>query len=157
MEVNLNLDPNLFYSFLYGWDLELIQYAETESGEPKEMSKCAKQKLRNPSKFSVGSCRIPFSEPFWVVEYMEGEQGFAIISGGQPNIKTYDDVCKVADGQGLWILTRERNPSEELLDQVLGIAEDRGLDTNLADFHAVNQTSCKRDLSAYKFIKHPDS
>lgn len=146
VEANYNFEPNRWYSFLYGWELQARNYGETEDGETREATLCVKQQDENPSKLWVAPCWLPFSGPFWVVEYVEGEQGYAVISGGQPNVPT-ENGCKVEDGNGLWIFTRERNPSDILVEEVLNITSAKGFDVELEDFLTVNQTDCKRDLN----------
>jgi len=145
VEASYNLHPNWFYSFFNGWELEANNYGETENGEPRKATLCAKQQDENSSKLWVAPCWLPFSGPFWVVEYVEGDQGYAIISGGQPTINT-GNGCKVPDGNGLWIFTRERNPSNDLIAEVLDIAKAKGFDVDLDDFLPVDHSNCIRDM-----------
>merc|ERR1712232_378697 len=144
VEANYNFSPNRFFSFLYGWDLEANNYGENEDGEPQAATLCVKQDCDVLSKLSVAPCWLPVAGPFWVVEYVEGNQGYAVISGGQPTVPS-ENGCKVEDGNGLWIFTRERNPSDDLVENVLNITKGKGFDVDLDDFLPVNQTNCQRD------------
>ena len=144
VEANYNSNPSAWFSFWYGWDIEAQNYGENVDGTPQEATLCVKQQDEGSAKLCVAPCWLPFAGPFWIVLYEEGEQGYAVISGGQPTIST-GNGCKVPDGNGLWIFTRERNPSSDLVEQVLNMTQAKGLDVDLNDFFPVNQTSCQRD------------
>merc|ERR1712217_693393 len=67
-----------------------------------------------------------------VLAYNE-EEGYALISGGQPTIKT-DNGCKTGTGinnSGLWIFTREAFPAAGLVEKVRGLAAAQGFDLSV--------------------------
>merc|ERR1711982_298248 len=92
----------------------------------------------------VAPCFLPtiFSGPYWIVAYDESE-GYALVSGGQPNVKGEDGGCSTGTGvnySGLWIFTRSQERDEELVLRVRGIAEEAGFDTSV--LNDVDQTNC---------------
>lgn len=96
-----------------------------------------------PAKIGVAQCFLPLpTDPgYWVVAYNEDE-GYALISGGQPTIET-PNGCRTGSGfskSGLWIFAREVFPPEELVAKVKGIAIEAGYDISV--FLPVNQTGC---------------
>jgi lipocalin len=95
------------------------------------------------AKLEVSLCLLPkFSAgPYWVLAYDEAE-GYALISGGQPDIET-PDGCKSGDGtnnSGLWIFTRSATRDEALVNKVRDLAKGQGFD--LSVLRDVDQTDC---------------
>ena len=91
----------------------------------------------------VSPCFLPsFSAgPYWVLEYDEA-MGYALISGGQPDIDT-GNGCKCGDGvndSGLWIFTRKQERDDDLVDMIRGMAEAQGFDISV--LNKVDQTNC---------------
>lgn len=80
--------------------------------------------------------------PYWVLAYDE-DKGYALITGGQPNIETQNGLCRTGNGynnSGIWIFLRSQERDEDLIQEVRDIALGQGIDVSfLMD---VNQTSC---------------
>jgi len=102
-----------------------------------------------PSKLEVGPCAVPriaglTTGPYWVLRYDE-EQGYAVISGGQPSIPTRQGLCKTGDGvnnSGLWIFTRAQERNERLIRKAERVITENGVD--VAVLNDVDQTNCQR-------------
>lgn len=103
------------------------------------------------AKLQVAPCFLPkapgiTSGPYWILAYNEDE-GFALVSGGQPNIRT-ESGCRtgtdagmgIENGAGLWVFTREQKRDDVLLAKVRAIAEDKGFDTSV--LNNVSQENC---------------
>ena len=95
----------------------------------------------DPSKLAVGPPFLPpaLYGPYWVVatgpiDPDTNEYEWAIITGGPPNRETESGAC-IGSGafqnEGFWLFTREQVASQELIDEMRGVAEDLGLDTSL--------------------------
>jgi len=82
------------------------------NGNEKSVKLCAK--VKGNAKLAVGPCFLPsfFYGPYWVVSFEEGEDGHALVIGGQPNVETKDGLCTsesdTVNGSGLWIFTRKQ-------------------------------------------------
>ena len=85
----------------------------------------------------------------------EGEDGYALVSGGQPRNVVDGEAncgadgtspcCKTGDGinrSGLWILTRQRNPTESLVNEVRDIATQMGFSTSVL-FDVTHDDDCQ--------------
>jgi len=102
----------------------------------------------DPAKLAVAPSFLPkvLSGDYWVLAYNE-EEGYALISGGQPTTPTQGG-CTTGSGTndaGLWIFTRARERNEALVQKVRGIAASQGFD--LGVLNDIDQTSCE-DLLA---------
>jgi len=95
----------------------------------------------DPSKLAVGPPFLPpaLYGPYWVVatgpiDPDTNEYEWAIVTGGPPNRETESGAC-IGSGafqnEGFWLFTREQVASQELIDEMRGVAEDLGLDTSL--------------------------
>jgi len=105
-----------------------------------------------PAKLEVGPWFLPksFYGPYWVVaagaDSSSGsgnEYDWALISGGQPTIKS-GDGCKTGSGvnnAGLWIFTRAKERDNATVAAVRKIAAAKGFD--LSVLHPVTQTGCE--------------
>merc|ERR1712079_208130 len=99
-----------------GWTVDVGNNAVNDDGTTREGNLCAYNPDESePAKLAVAPCFLPtfLSGPYWVLAHNE-EEGYALISGGQPTIKT-DIGCKTGDGvngSGLWIFTRAALPAE---------------------------------------------
>jgi len=110
----------------------------------------------NPSKLAVAPCFFPpkwLAGPYWIVAYDEAE-GYALISGGQPDKPTQNGLCTTGRGfnnSGLWIFSRSQERDEQLINKVRTIAEDAGIDTSV--LNDVDQSDCdeseRNDVSLY--------
>lgn len=111
---------------------------------------CAYQDEDTLSKLAVAPCFLPkfFAGPYWVVAYDENE-GYALISGGQPKIAGDNGGCKTGTGinnAGLWIFSRSQDRDDELIAKVRSIAADAGFD--LSVLNDVVQDDCKYKMCA---------
>jgi len=120
----------------FGYTINVFNQATDSEGNGNgESPLCAVQTDSNdPAKLGVAPCFIPqsFVGPYWIVAYNE-EEGYALISGGQPTIET-ENGCKTGRlgrrsyNGGLWIFTRQSERDEALVQKVRGIAEAKGFD-----------------------------
>eukprot|EP00971_Amphidinium_carterae_P045053 886251-Amphidinium_carterae.1 len=139
---------------LLGYDLDVHNHAEDVKTEPGSTTKahdatlCAKIVDAKTGKLEVAPCFLPsmLAGPYWVVDYSEAE-GYTIISGGAPTIKT-DSGCRTGSGvnnAGLWIFTRKQERDESLVQKARAVAEGKGFD--LSVLNDVDQTSCEGALA----------
>jgi len=130
----------------WGYTVDVFNYAEDGSGSSSGGKLCADYDRSTPSKLKVAPCFLPkfFAGPYWIVAHREGDDGYALVSGGQPEEVVEDEsdcgpegaeaCCKTGDGinnSGLWILTRQASPSDALVDEVRGIAKEKGFATSV--------------------------
>lgn len=106
-----------------------------------------------PAKLNVAPGFLPkwFAGPYWILDYQEtqnGQEGYALIVGGQPNVRT-ENGCKtnnrwITSSGGLWIFTRSPVRNEELVTMVKNKAQNEfGLDvTILNPVDHTNQQLC---------------
>lgn len=133
--VNAMYTKNSKPTFPWGWTVEVNNYARYDSGEPRPATLCAyNADESDPAKLAVAPCFLPrnLGGPYWVLSYSE-EEGYALISGGQPTIST-PNGCRTGTGtndSGLWIFTRDRFASDELVAKVEQIAKEKGFDTSV--------------------------
>jgi len=97
----------------------------------------------DPAKLGVAPYFVPKSGSgeYWVVAYSE-EEGYAVISGGQPTHKT-EGGCTTGDGindSGFWLFTRQRQRDDALVEKMRSIAKDKGFDVGV--LKDVDQTDC---------------
>jgi hypothetical protein len=141
----------------------VYNYAEDKDGNSSGGSLCAS--VDNPdiaSQLAVAPCFLPKSldGPYWVVAYNE-QEGFALISGGQPKEVVSNEVgcggsstgvcCKTGDGtngSGLWIFTRSPTRNATLINKVRRIAKRAGFATSV--LFNVDHTECPnvKDMGA---------
>ena len=141
----------------WGYTVDVFNYAETADGRSIGGSICADFDDETPSQLTVAPCFLPqfFGGPYWVISYREGEDGYALVSGGQPwNVVDGEancgadgtsPCCKTGDGinrSGLWILTRQRNPTESLVNEVRDIATQMGFSTSVL-FDVTHDDDCQ--------------
>jgi len=164
------------------WREHVLNYAETATGTPSGGSLCADYDEEMPSKLRVAPCNLPplFAGPYWVVSYREGiEDGYALVSGGQPHfvvegetncgVDGTEPCCKTGDGinrSGLWILTRQRNPAETLGNEVREIAKQMGFSTSVL-FNVTHDADCQvpgiddnddaEKSNSARFLRHPNN
>lgn len=108
---------------------------------------CAKgTNSSDPARLEVGLCVLPRISGFttgayWVLHYDE-EEGYALVSGGQPTIQAAGG-CRTGsrtNNAGLWILTRKQERDNALVEKVRGLAAAQGFD--LSVLNDVDQSSC---------------
>ena len=102
------------------------------------------------SKLKVGPKFVPrvLYGDYWIVAYEEGESGgWAIISGGQPTIEVSEGLCttesadNIRNQGGLWLFTREKEVSPDLIETMKKKANELGIDTSM--LVTVQQTGCE--------------
>lgn len=143
-------------TFPWGYTVEVTNTAQNEFGaEIGGSGLCAYQtgnSGRGLSKLAVAPCFLPkaFAGPYWVIDYNE-EEGYALISGGQPTIRAdEDDIdagCRLGTGtndSGLWIFSRNQTRDDALVEKVRAIAVDAGFDITV--LNDVDQTDCDGDF-----------
>jgi len=103
----------------------------------------------DPAKLAVAPCWLPkkVSGDYWVIRYNE-EEGYAIISGGQPTIPSGNTgLCKTGTGinqSGLWFFSRSPVRNETLISYLNDIAQnEEGFDTSILS--PVDQAGCVYD------------
>jgi lipocalin len=128
----------------WGYTVQVKNSAQNELGVKYGAELCAYQiEGQDVGKLAVAPCFLPkfASGDYWVIDYNE-DKGYALISGGQPTIKT-ENGCKTGDGtnnSGLWIFTRDQARNEEIVNEVRNIAKDNGFDISV--LNDVDQTVC---------------
>eukprot|EP00416_Gambierdiscus_australes_P033878 CAMPEP_0171098746 /NCGR_PEP_ID=MMETSP0766_2-20121228/49305_1 /TAXON_ID=439317 /ORGANISM="Gambierdiscus australes, Strain CAWD 149" /LENGTH=213 /DNA_ID=CAMNT_0011558175 /DNA_START=46 /DNA_END=687 /DNA_ORIENTATION=+ len=130
------------FKMFIGWDIDVKNKANTTRNDgDTDGYLCAKRVTG--AKLVVAPCwSLPcFGGDYWVVAYDE-MRGYALVAGGQPNKPTSDGKCLYWEDsrRGLWILTREQFPLDDLIKDVKEIAKDRGLDTE--QMLKVEQKNC---------------
>ena len=140
----------------WGYTVDVFNYAEDEGGSSSGGKLCADYDRDTPSMLRVAPCFLPklFAGPYWIVAHQEGENGYALVSGGQPEEVVEGEAdcgperaeacCKTGNGinnSGLWILTRQANPSAALVEQVRGIAKEKGFATSVL-FEVTHDENC---------------
>jgi len=135
----------------WGYSIQVHNYAQEADGTKHDSKKiiCATvdSAYDTDAKLQVGLCALPriksvTTGPYWIVAYDE-EKGYALVSGGQPNIETGDGKCKTGSGvnnSGLWIFTRQQARDDALVNEVRALAESKGFD--LSVLNDVDQTNC---------------
>merc|ERR1711972_86926 len=119
----------------FGWTVDVRNRAVNDDGSTREGDLCAyTPDSSEPAKLAVAPCFLPTfaAGPYWILAYNE-EEGYALVSGGQPTIQT-DSGCQTGTGvnnAGLWVFTREVFPSDDLVAKVRGIAEAQGFDLSV--------------------------
>uniref|UniRef100_A0A7S4NK35 Uncharacterized protein n=1 Tax=Odontella aurita TaxID=265563 RepID=A0A7S4NK35_9STRA len=86
---------------------------------------------------------VLFSGPYWVLAYNE-EKGYALVSGGQPEVRTKNGLCTVGEGvndSGLWIFLRSMERDDALIEEARSIAKKFEIDLSI--LNDVDQTNCK--------------
>jgi len=148
-------------TFPWGYTVDVLNLSKDEDGLDVYSELCAYQTGKSGtdlSKLGVSPCFLPKSlaGPYWVVAYDE-EEGYALVSGGQPYIRADpDDIeagCQTGTGSGnsgLWILTREQTRDDDLVEFVRMIAKDAGFD--LSVLNDVDHTNCDSDDVVDDFV-----
>jgi len=134
----------------WGYTIQVHNYAQEADGTPHDSGDflVAKQTDDNdPAKLGVAPYFLPSlaAGPYWVLEYDEA-LGYALISGGQPDIDT-GNGCKCGDGvndSGLWIFTRSRDRDDGLVQMAREKAKAQGFDVSV--LNTVDQTNCPEDM-----------
>merc|ERR1711998_547295 len=130
----------------WGYTIQVHNHAEEQDGTVHDSGSllCAKQADEaDPAKLEVAPCFLPSfaAGPYWVVAYDE-TQGYALISGGQPTVKS-ERGCRTGSGtndSGLWIFSREQVADPALIQHVREIAQQQGFDVSV--LNTVDQTNC---------------
>jgi len=162
------------HSNFWGYTIDVFNYGvKSDGGQSTGGDLCADYNKDIPSQLKVAPCFLPkiFAGPYWIVAYQEetdNNDGYALVSGGQPRNLVPDEstcgengtaaCCKTGDGvnnSGLWILTRQPTPSNDILQEVRTIAQQKGFSTsvlfdvdhtNCTDIPGINDTTRTRFL-----------
>lgn len=142
-------------SIPWRYTVDVYNKAQDKNGNIQDGNLCAYQTdLDNgqPGKLAVAPCYLPkaFAGPYWVLLYNE-EEGYALISGGQPSIPSYDQDgmflgCRTGRGinnSGLWIFSRSPLRDEDLIASVRAKAVEMGIDVTI--LNDVDQEGCYDD------------
>lgn len=122
---------------LWGYTIQVYNQASDKDGNVMDSGTflCAyAYDEEDPAKLAVAPCFLPkaSSGNYWVVAYDE-EEGYAMVSGGQPFLET-PLGCRLGSGTndaGLWIFSRDPNPPEGLVQKVRDIASSKGFDVSV--------------------------
>uniref|UniRef100_A0A7S3Z387 Lipocalin/cytosolic fatty-acid binding domain-containing protein n=1 Tax=Lotharella globosa TaxID=91324 RepID=A0A7S3Z387_9EUKA len=130
---------------IFGYTISVNNKAfEQDKSTKHEASICAAVADKNdPAKLEVAPCFLPkfAAGPYWVVAFND-EEGWALISGGQPTIQGTNG-CKNGsgvNGSGLWIFTRQQARDDAIVQKVRNLAVDKGFDITV--LNDVDQTNC---------------
>mmetsp|Transcript_38134 Transcript_38134/g.99830 ORF Transcript_38134/g.99830 Transcript_38134/m.99830 type:complete len:206 (-) Transcript_38134:203-820(-) len=128
---------------LWGYDVSVHNHAEEKDGKVHDGSICARIVDESKGKLEVAPCFLPalFAGPYWVIKF-DQEVGYALVSGGPP---THEGTggCRTGTGvnnAGLWILTRQREASEDVIAKARAYAVKKGFDVGV--LNRVDQTNC---------------
>jgi len=119
----------------HGYTIKVMNYAQNENSTARGGELCAYEADSSDlAKLAVAPCFLPkfAAGPYWILAYNE-EEGYALVSGGQPTIPTADG-CQTGMGvnnAGLWIFAREPTPPQALVMKVRGIAKMKGFDLSV--------------------------
>jgi len=156
--VNKNYCINALYEKLpkpsiWGYTIQVRNKASGKDGSVADSGGflCAyAASSEDPAKLAVSPCFLPkaVAGPYWVLAYNE-QEGYALISGGQPTIST-PLGCRTTTGvnnAGLWIFTRKAKPSDGLVEKVRSIAQDKGFD--LSVLNVIDHSNCTAAQGPY--------
>ena len=100
-----------------------------------------------PSKLLVAPCFLPnlFAGEYWVIVAGPSSDNYqyAVVSGGQPRVQYHDGCTTRNDSMnnaGLWLFTREQNPSKNLVEFLMNKTKDKGYTLSL--LNDVQQNGC---------------
>jgi lipocalin len=126
------------------YTVQVKNSAQNKLGVKYKAELCAYQtEGEDIGKLAVAPCFLPkfASGDYWIIAYNE-DDGYALISGGQPTIQT-PNGCKTGTGtnnSGLWIFTRDQVRNDTLVNGVRNIAQEKGFDISV--LNDVDQTIC---------------
>mmetsp|Transcript_500 Transcript_500/g.557 ORF Transcript_500/g.557 Transcript_500/m.557 type:complete len:252 (-) Transcript_500:278-1033(-) len=134
----------------WGYEIQVHNIAQEANGKVHDSGStlCAAEDTSpDPAKLEVAPCFLPkaVAGPYWVIAY-DSTKGYALISGGQPTIKTAHG-CKSGSGvndSGLWIFTTAQERDEAVVQEVKSLAAAQGFDVTI--LNDVDQTKCKSSL-----------
>jgi lipocalin len=158
-----DVDKSRTVPFFSGTVVSVFNYAQTPDGKPmgsyvdasgkrKGTTLCAREPdAKSPAKLEVAPCFLPnfLAGDYWVVAaggLDAGQYDWAVVSAGQPTVQ-YPDGCTTKEtginGSGLWLFTREKDATDEMLGAARQAAADLGF--TLSRLHRVKQgdAACK--------------
>jgi len=137
-------DPDSFFAKIWGWDIQVENFSQREDGTEVNSGDtlCADQV--DGAKLRVAPCFLPkwSAGPYWVLEFNDDE-GWALISGGAPEVEGANEQCKTGTGtndSGLWIFTRAQQRDDALVDRLIQKLDDMRFDTTV--LNPVDNTKC---------------
>ena len=130
--------------FFNGEVLNVYNYANIDKVNGNNANKnnntlCARIPNSNlQSKLLVGPCFLPnlLAGDYWIIAVGPNSNNYqwAIIIGGQPT-ESYRDGCTTKtnsiNNSGLWIFTRDQNPSKTIINFLLRMINSKGISTLL--------------------------
>lgn len=129
---------------LWDYDIQVENFSQKQDGTEVNSGDtlCADQV--DGAKLRVAPCFLPkwFAGPYWVLEF-DNTEGWALISGGEPDVEGEDGYCKTGTGtndSGLWIFTREQQPDQALVDRLREKLEEMRFDTSV--LNKVDNSNC---------------
>jgi len=141
------LGPKNSWGDLWHWDIQVENFSQTQDGTKINSGEtlCANQV--DGAKLEVAPCFLPpldvLTGPYWVLEHNEDE-GWALISGGEPKREGKNELCVTGSGTndaGLWIFTRAQQRDEALMNRLKAKLEDKWFDTSV--LNPVDNTNCE--------------
>merc|ERR1711988_1669131 len=140
---------------LFGYTISVHNHAEEKDGSVHEAKICAAADgSGDPAKLEVSPCFFPkfAAGPYWVLEF-DHEEGYALVSGGQPT-NPGTDGCRTGtgvNGAGLWIFLRSQARDEAKVGKVRALAKAQGFD--LSVLNDVDQTNCTEKAESNLFAE----
>ena len=139
---------------LWGYSIEVNNKAKNLQGEDFGGILYAAQTdpVAEPAKLEVAPGFLPrfLAGPYWILEYQEedvegGQEGYALIVGGQPNVRTPGGGCRtqnrfITSSGGLWIFTRSPDRNDTLIDEIKRNARTKH-DLDVSVLNPVNHTA----------------
>merc|ERR1719499_232155 len=136
------------------YDIDVLNYAQTNSGEASAAELCADLVSSERGQLAVAPCFLPSftAGPYWILDYNE-VRGYALISGGPPSFESDEGTCKPGSGTnnaGLWIFTRCPNPGEALINEVRELAKKLNFDLSILN-PVQHHSGCRYGLDDNEF------
>ena len=126
----------------WGYTVRVNNSAKNINGEEFGGILYAAQNKDEPAKLKVAPGFLPpfLAGPYWILDYQEttaDQDGYALIIGGQPNVRTENGGCTtknrwITSSGGLWIFTRSAVRDQALVDTLKErLADQYGLDVTV--------------------------
>jgi len=134
-------------TFPWRYEVSVYNHAADREGEEYGGPLCAfVEDPKDNAKLKVAPCFLPkfVAGPYWVLAYDEGK-GYALVTGGQPNVRSENGLCTTGTGtydSGIWIFLRSLERDDALIEEARAVASKFELD--LSVLNDVDQTNCSR-------------
>ena len=157
------VDNHSHVPFFDGKVLSVYNYATQGSVNGTILSNssaylCARVKnLTEPEKLLVAPCFLPnlFGGPYWIVSAGPRTYHYewAIISGGQPNVRRSNYTCTTSEtgvlNSGLWLFTRSRLYDHQTVSAMRDILVSKNVSLDL--LHNVTHKGCTYEDAFIKY------